>query len=157
VRYCLQTKVISDEMNVKKMKPRGGGAAWGLGPVSHRLGVIGWGLILTSPLLLLCVMRARARRWLLRLTLSVCFPILKAFARASGLVKASEWDPNARTIEDPVRCTREIQETLRHTSLHGERENVLLPCVCVFLSISSSTNAKRMPKQLGCFFNVTAS
>ena len=71
-----------------------------LGP---SLGFVGWSLILTSPVVLLCVLRARARRWFIRAILSVCIPLLRAVARALGLVKASEWDPHARTIEDPVR------------------------------------------------------
>jgi|AntAceMinimDraft_12_1070368.scaffolds.fasta_scaffold18085_2 hypothetical protein len=69
---------------------------------AYGLGVIGWGLIFSSPLLLLCVFRSRARIWALRMFLSVGLPILREAARALGLVKASEWDPHARTIEDPV-------------------------------------------------------
>lgn len=92
-----------DDMNVKNNTKKPPNAKKH-GP---SLGIVGWGLLLTSPLLLLCVFRARARRWLLRATLSVCFPVMKALARALGLVKASEWDPNARTIEDPVRLYSE--------------------------------------------------
>ena len=90
------TSTMSNAKNNKKKANK-------LGP---SLGFVGWSLILTSPLLLLCVLRARSRRWLLRTTLTVCIPILRAVARALGLVKASEFDPHSRTIEDPVRRRR---------------------------------------------------
>ena len=71
-----------------------------------RRGIFGWALLLTSPVLLLALaLSARARSWACRLTLSLCLPIIRAAARRLGLAGASAWDPNARTIEDPVRKT----------------------------------------------------
>ena len=71
-----------------------------------RRGIFGWALLLTSPVLLLALaLSARARSWACRVTLSLCLPILQSAARRLGLAGASGWDPNARTIEDPVRCT----------------------------------------------------
>ena len=77
-----------------------------------RRGIFGWALLLTSPVLLLALaLSARARSWACRMTLSLCLPILHAAARRLGLAGDSAWDPNARTIEDPVRRTSRPSET----------------------------------------------
>ena len=71
-------------------------------------GVGGWAAwgVLLSPMVLLALLHARARRYATRVCLSVCLPLLRAAARALGIVRPSEDDPNSHTIEDPVRPAR---------------------------------------------------
>jgi hypothetical protein len=58
-------------------------------------------LVLTSPFLLLVIMHAKARRVVVRATLSVLLPLLRAAARALGVLPSADADPNARVVEDP--------------------------------------------------------
>ena len=74
---------------------------------------VAWSLLFTSPLLVWSRLRARVRRWILSTMLSIALPVLKFSARALGLTK-TEMDPNARTIEDPVRADVTPILTLLH-------------------------------------------
>ena len=47
------------------------------------------------------VMHAKARRVVVRATLSVLLPLLRAAARALGVLPSADADPNARVVEDP--------------------------------------------------------
>ena len=58
-------------------------------------------MLLTSPFLLMVVMHAKARRVVVRATLSVLLPLLRAAARALGVLPSADADPNARVVEDP--------------------------------------------------------
>ena len=58
-------------------------------------------MVLTSPFLLLVIMHAKARRVVVRATLSVLLPLLRAAARALGVLPSADADPNARVVEDP--------------------------------------------------------
>ena len=58
-------------------------------------------MLLTSPFLLIEVMHAKARRVVVRATLSVLLPLLRAAARALGELPSADADPNARVVEDP--------------------------------------------------------
>lgn len=60
-----------------------------------------WSLLLTSPFLLMVIMHAKARRVVVRATLSVLLPLLRAAARALGVLPSADADPNARVVEDP--------------------------------------------------------
>ena len=58
-------------------------------------------MLLTSPFLLMVMMHERARRVIVRATLSVLLPLLRAAARALGVLPSVDADPNARVVEDP--------------------------------------------------------
>ena len=57
-----------------------------------------WSLLWTSPLLILALCHAKARRYVVRACLSVVLPVL-SWARA--LLLRQDSDPNARVVEDP--------------------------------------------------------
>ena len=88
---------------------------------------VAWSLLFTSPLLVWSLMRARVRRWMLRTMLSICLPVLKFSARALGLTK-TEMDPNARTIEDPVRARPDFTPILTLLHLRSTRSPRPLSC-----------------------------
>ena len=93
---------------------------------------VAWSLLFTSPLLVWSLLRARVRRWILRTMLSIALPVLKFSARALGLTK-TEMDPNARTIEDPVRADLTPILTLLHLrSIRSPRplSCTLCPLLC---------------------------
>jgi len=58
-------------------------------------------LLLTSPIFLLALLHARARRVIVRATLSVFLPLVHSAARALGVLPGADSDPNARVVEDP--------------------------------------------------------
>ena len=58
-------------------------------------------MLLTSPFLLMVMMHERARRVIVRATLSVLLPLLRAAARALGMLPSADADPNTRVVEDP--------------------------------------------------------
>ena len=88
---------------------------------------VAWSLLFTSPLLVWSLLRARVRRWILRTMLSIALPVLKFSARALGLTK-TEMDPNARTIEDPVRARPDFTPILTLLHLRSIRSPRPLSC-----------------------------
>ena len=88
---------------------------------------VAWSLLFTSPLLVWSLLRARVRRWMLRTMLSILLPVLRFSARALELTK-TEMDPNARTIEDPVRARPDFTPILTLLHLRSTRSPRPLSC-----------------------------